>query len=92
MAVLGDIADLFKNIRFVLPFALNQGASVLNNFVVAKHDLSIAVPSVNCITFIITFITQKILKKESLIDIKFFGGVILIMFGMYFCLTPGSLF
>ena len=53
----GDLGNLFANWRFLLPFGLNQLASLLNNFVVAGNDLSIAVPSVNCITFIVTFIT-----------------------------------
>ena len=83
----GDLGNLFANWRFLLPFGLNQLASLLNNFVVAGNDLSIAVPSVNCITFIVTFITQRLLKKESLVDIRFFGGVLLIMAGMYLCLT-----
>ncbi|MFN9940046.1 MAG: hypothetical protein ACK56I_11295 [bacterium] len=55
--VLSEIGALFSNWRFLLPFGLNQLASLLNNFVVAGNDLSIAVPSVNCITFIMTFIT-----------------------------------
>ncbi len=82
-----DLGNLFANWRFLLPFGLNQLASLINNFVVAGNDLSIAVPSVNCVTFIVTFITQRLLKGESLIDMRFFGGVILIMCGMYFCLT-----
>ena len=53
----GDLGNLFANWRFLLPFGLNQLASLLNNFVVAGNDLSIAVPSVNCVTFIVTFIT-----------------------------------
>jgi len=69
-----------------LPFGLNQLASVLNNFLVAGNDLSIVVPSVNCLTFIVTFITQRVLKKESLIDARFFLGVLLISIGMYLCL------
>ena len=86
----GDLGNLFANWRFLLPFGLNQLASLLNNFVVAGNDLSIAVPSVNCVTFIVTFITQRLLKKESLVDIRFFAGVALIMAGMYLCLTGGG--
>ena len=86
----GDLGNLFANWRFLLPFGLNQLASLLNNFVVAGNDLSIAVPSVNCVTFIVTFITQRLLKKESLVDIRFFVGVALIMAGMYLCLTGGG--
>jgi hypothetical protein len=48
---------MFANLAFLVPFLLNQGASILNNFLVAKSDLSIAVPAVNCVTFLVTFIT-----------------------------------
>ena len=84
---LSDTGDMFSNWRFLVPFLLNQVGGILNNFVVAASDLSIAVPFVNCITFIITFITQKILKGESLVDLKFFSGSMLIMVGMYFCIN-----
>ena len=78
---------MFANLRFLLPFILNQLASVLNNFLVAKSDLSIAVPVVNCITFQVTFITMRLLKGTSLIDFRFLAGSLLIMIGLYLCLT-----
>ncbi len=85
-SLLSGLGNLFANWRFLVPFGLNQLASVLNNFIIAGNDLSIAVPSVNCLTFIVTFITQRILKKETLIDGRFFLGVVLISIGMYLCL------
>lgn len=54
---------MFANLAFLVPFLLNQGASIYNNFLVAKSDLSIAVPAVNCVTFLVTFITQRLLKQ-----------------------------
>ena len=78
---------MFTKIRFLLPFLLNQVASILNNFLVAKSDLSIAVPVVNCVTFQVTFISMRLLKGSSLLDFKFFAGSVLIMLGLYFCLT-----
>ena len=56
-SLFSGLGNLFSNWRFLVPFGLNQLASLLNNFVVAGNQLSIAVPSVNCITFIVTFIT-----------------------------------
>ena len=47
---------MFVNLGFLIPFLLNQCASIFNNFLVAKSDLSIAVPAVNCVTFLVTFI------------------------------------
>lgn len=78
---------MFTQLGFLVPFLLNQSASIFNNFLVAKSDLSIAVPAVNCITFMVTFITQKILQGDSLIDGKFFAGSCLVMLGMYLCMT-----
>ena len=78
---------MFTRIKFLVPFLLNQAASILNNFLVAKSDLSISVPVVNCITFIVTFITMRLIKGDSLIDIKFFAGSVLIMLGLYLCLN-----
>ena len=49
--------------NFLIPFILNQLGTVLNNFIVAAGDLSVASPIVNCITFIVTFIAQKYLKE-----------------------------
>ncbi|TNV75592.1 hypothetical protein FGO68_gene8350 [Halteria grandinella] len=86
-SLFSGLGNLFANWRFLLPFGLNQLASLLNNFVVAGNDLSIAVPSVNCITFIVTFVTQRLLKGESLVDMRFFAGCGLIMAGMYLCLN-----
>ena len=52
---------MFTKCAFVIPFLVNQAASIFNNFLVAKSDLSIAVPIVNCITFMATFVTARIL-------------------------------
>jgi len=71
-------ANLFSNLSsfgFALAFIANQLMSVVNNFVIAGCgtdiflmliDVSIAVPSVNCLTFLFTFISEKWLKQESI--------------------------
>lgn len=56
-------AKMFSNLPFLIPFLLNQSASIFNNFLVARSDLSIAVPAVNCVTFLVTFVTQRLLKS-----------------------------
>ena len=84
---LSETGSMFTNYKFYVPFLLNQVGGILNNFVVAASDLSIAVPAVNCITFIKTFISQKVLKGESITDLRFFAGSLLIMVGMYFCIN-----
>ncbi|CDW88830.1 UNKNOWN [Stylonychia lemnae] len=82
-SVFSDLKKLFTNLRFVIPYALNQTGSILNNFVTATADLSIALPTVNCLAFIFTFITQRLLNGQSLIEYKFFAGCFLIMIGLY---------
>jgi hypothetical protein len=57
-------------------------ASLGNNFLIATTELQIAVPTVNCVTFISAFITQKLLLKESLVDYYFFAGIALIIAGI----------
>ena len=61
---LSEGVKMFSNLPFLLPFLLNQAASIFNNFLVANSDLSVAVPVVNCITFITTFITERLLKRS----------------------------
>jgi len=78
---------MFLNLGFLVPFLLNFGASILNNFLVAKSDLSTAVPAVNCVKFLVAFVTQRALKSQSLIDAKFFAGTLLVVIGMYLCFT-----
>ena len=57
-------AKMFTKLAFLIPFLVNQSASIFNNFLVAKSDLSLAVPIVNCITFIATFVTARLIKQR----------------------------
>ncbi|CAD5206005.1 unnamed protein product [Bursaphelenchus okinawaensis] len=49
-----ELINYFKNWRFVLPFLLNQSASVLFLYFVIKTDLSKAVCTINSLTFMFT--------------------------------------
>jgi len=96
---LSEGVKMFTRLAFLVPFLINQAASIFNNFLVAKSDLSIAVPIVNCVTFMATFITARLLVQRqaakagrpndapSLIDPRFFAGSVLIMAGLYLCLN-----
>ena len=86
-SALKETGQMFSNWRFLVPFLLNQVGNIGNNFLVGMSDLSIASPFVNCITFIFTFMTQRVLEGKSLIDGRFFAGSVLIMGGMYFCIN-----
>jgi hypothetical protein len=88
--VINEVFGYFSNMRFLIPYIINQTASLLNNFVVASNELQIAVPCVNCVTFISAFVTQRLLKGESLVDIRFYMGVTLILVGISICLQSPS--
>ena len=51
------IKRMFSNCAFVLPLIINWCASIWNNVLLASTDMTIAVPAVNCITFMTTFVT-----------------------------------
>ena len=53
------IKRMFTNIAFVLPLIINWCASIGNNMLLDTTDMTIAVPAVNCITFMTTFVTQR---------------------------------
>lgn len=88
--VLEEVIGYFKDIRFLLPYLVNQIASLANNFLIATTELQIAVPTVNSMTFIAAFVTQKLLKKESLIDYYFFAGIFLIVAGLVICMESSG--
>lgn len=72
-----EIVHVFKNWKYSLPFLLNQSGSVFYNILVAKLDLSVAVPVVNSLTFLITIIVGMLLN-EPITKMKVFGSVLVI--------------
>ena len=79
---------MFTNMRFLMPLIVNQLAGLLFNMLVAYSDLGIASPFTNCITFIVTYLSQKYFAGESIFsEWRFFAGTVLIAAGMYFCIT-----
>ena len=78
-----EISHVFKNWKYSLPFLLNQSGSVFYNILVAKLDLSVAVPVVNSLTFLITILVG-ILLNEPITKMKVFGAV-LVVSGVSLC-------
>lgn len=72
-----EIVHLFKNWKYTLPFLLNQSGSVFYNILVAKLDLSVAVPVVNSLTFLITILVGMLLN-EPITKKKVFGSLLVI--------------
>ncbi|XP_016325398.1 transmembrane protein 234-like isoform X2 [Sinocyclocheilus anshuiensis] len=81
---LAEIKFLFLNIKYLVPFLLNQSGSLVFYFTLASTDLSLAVPMVNSLTFLFTLLMGKLLGEE-------FGGkravlgMLLIMSGVTVC-------
>ncbi|CAM4726181.1 unnamed protein product [Leuciscus chuanchicus] len=64
---LAEIKFLFLNLKYLVPFLLNQSGSIVFYFTLASTDLSLAVPMVNSLTFLFTLLMGKLLGEE-------FGG------------------
>ncbi|XP_056326260.1 transmembrane protein 234 [Danio aesculapii] len=81
---LAELKFLFLNFKYLVPFLLNQGGSLVFYFTLASTDLSLAVPVVNSLTFLFTLLMGKVLGEE-------FGGkgaimgMLLIMCGVTVC-------
>ncbi|XP_061075894.1 transmembrane protein 234 isoform X3 [Conger conger] len=62
---LGELKFLFLNMKYLVPFVLNQSGSVVYYFTLATTDLSLAVPVANSLTFLVTLLTGMILGEEE---------------------------
>jgi hypothetical protein len=79
-----EVLMFFTNLKFVIAFAVNQVASFINMFLVGTcANLSLAIAVTNCVAFIATFVAEKVIKKQRLIDLRFYLGVLLIVFGIF---------
>ncbi|XP_073340409.1 transmembrane protein 234 [Pagrus major] len=65
--LLAELKFLFLNLKYLVPFVLNQSGSLVYYYTLSTTDLSLAVPVANSLTFLCTLITGKVLGEE-------FGG------------------
>lgn len=65
--LLAEAKFLFLNIRYLVPFLLNQSGSLVYYYTLSTTELSFAVPVANSLTFVCTLLTGKLLGEE-------FGG------------------
>lgn len=65
--LLAEVKFLFLNLKYLIPFVLNQSGSVVYYYTLSTTDLSLAVPVANSLTFLCTLLTGKMLGEE-------FGG------------------
>lgn len=82
--LLAEVKFLFLNLKYLIPFVLNQSGSVVYYYTLSTTDLSLAVPVANSLTFLCTLLTGKMLGEE-------FGGsqavagMLLTMAGIILC-------
>ncbi|XP_076605597.1 transmembrane protein 234 [Chaetodon auriga] len=65
--LLAEVKFLFLNLKYLVPFLLNQSGSLVYYYTLSTTELSLAVPVANSLTFICTLLTGKLLGEE-------FGG------------------
>ncbi|XP_026794881.2 transmembrane protein 234 [Pangasianodon hypophthalmus] len=81
---LAEVKFLFLNVKYLVPFLLNQSGSVVFYLTLATTDLSLAVPTVNSLSLVFTMFSGKLLGEE-------FGGksavlgMVLITAGVTLC-------
>ncbi|XP_060069924.1 transmembrane protein 234-like [Ylistrum balloti] len=81
---LSELKFLFFNWKYLVPFCINQGGSVIYYLTLATADLSLAVPITNSLTFIFTSISGTLMgEKPPSRDTCF--GMMLVVCGVALC-------
>ncbi|XP_007561143.1 transmembrane protein 234 [Poecilia latipinna] len=81
--LLAEIKFLLLNIKYLVPFLINQSGSLVYYYTLSTTDLSLAVPVANSLTFLCTLLTGKLLGEE-------FGGKRAVV-GMFLTMTGVTL-
>ncbi|XP_026166044.1 transmembrane protein 234 [Mastacembelus armatus] len=87
--LLAEVKFLFLNLKYLVPFLLNQSGSLVFYYTLSTTELSLAVPVANSLTFLCTLITGKLLGEE-------FGGkqavagMFLTMAGITLCVISST--
>uniref|UniRef100_A0AAX7SUJ5 Transmembrane protein 234 n=1 Tax=Astatotilapia calliptera TaxID=8154 RepID=A0AAX7SUJ5_ASTCA len=82
--LLAELRFLFLNIKYLVPFLLNQSGSVVYYYTLSTTELSFAVPVANSLTLLCTLLTGKFLGEE--IGGKPVVGMFLTMAGITLCI------
>ena len=75
----------FTNLKFIIPFALNQSGSMVYYYLLGTADISLASPICNSLTFTFTAITSWLIGEK--IDSPFFTiiGIFFVLIGVTLC-------
>lgn len=79
-----EIKFLVSNMKYMVPFLINQCGSVLYFIVLGGTDISLAVPVANSLTFIFTAATGWLLGEER-VNKNMCIGIALIIMGTFLC-------
>ncbi|CAL7944358.1 unnamed protein product [Xylocopa violacea] len=79
-----ELAFLLTNLKYLIPFIINQSGSLLYFLTLGSADISLAVPVTNSLTFVVTAVTGWILGEEK-IHRNTYIGMILILVGTVLC-------
>lgn len=75
------------NVQVWLPYLLNQSGSLVFYFLLAKSDLSLAVPICNALALVFSFVTSLILGERLEKPIRSFLGAALVVVGVAICVS-----
>ncbi|XP_027584156.1 transmembrane protein 234 [Pipra filicauda] len=84
--LLAEIRFLGLNCKYMVPFLLNQGGSLLFYLTLASTDLSLAVPLCNSLALVVTLVTGRILG-EDVGGKRAVAGMLLTILGVSLCLA-----
>lgn len=83
--LLAELRFLFLNVKYLVPFLLNQSGSVVYYYTLSTTELSFAVPVANSLTLLCTLLTGKFLGEE-IGGKQAVVGMFLIMAGITLCI------
>ncbi|KAJ8289439.1 hypothetical protein GJAV_G00001330 [Gymnothorax javanicus] len=86
LQLLEELKFLFLNIKYLVPFVLNQSGSLVYYLTLASTDLSLAVPVANSLTFLFTLLAGKLLG-EDIGGKRAVAGMCLTMVGVTLCIA-----
>ncbi|XP_035666364.1 transmembrane protein 234-like isoform X2 [Branchiostoma floridae] len=79
-----ELQFMVFNIKYLVPFIINQCGSVVYYLTLASADISLAVPITNSLTFLFTTLTgsllgEKVGNRDTVL------GMVLVLFGVFLC-------
>jgi hypothetical protein len=79
------LKSLFTDIKFLIPFGLNQLGSIFFYRLLGAHSLAIAAAGANALAFVFSAATETALISRRVPDGRTMIGASLIISGLYLC-------